>query len=256
LIAEDRDPLAPSEESAYEAALVRRARREPVAYITGAKEFFSLTFAVDARVLVPRPETETLVEAAVAFLRERLAAGGTPVVLDVGTGSGAIAVAIAHAVAAYEPASAMRLVALDCSGEALALARDNARRLLVRPPALGFFRGDLTHAVRAESADLVAANPPYLAAAEIAGGAPELAWEPRTALDGGSTDGLGVVRELLADARRVLRAGGRILCEIGAAQAERAVELAERSGFVSARVLRDLAGAARVLVAEVPAGSS
>jgi len=249
IVAEGRDSLSPEAEAAFEEALGRRERREPVAYVTGRKEFRSLDFAVDARVLVPRPETELLVESALELLRKRAAER------DVGTGSGAIAVSIAHALAEAKLRASVRLVALDRSGEALTVAVENARRLLAPPRSVRFLRSDLTSALRGASVDLVAANPPYVAPAELATAPPELAYEPRLALDGRGVDGLAVVEHLLADSRRVLRPGGRILCEIGSTQGETALRRAESSGFESAKLLRDLSGVARVLVAEVPGAS-
>jgi len=256
IVAEGRDSLSPEAEAAFEEALGRRERREPVAYVTGRKEFRSLDFAVDARVLVPRPETELLVESALELLRKRAAERDRDlVVVDVGTGSGAIAVSIAHALAEAKLRASVRLVALDRSGEALTVAVENARRLLAPPRSVRFLRSDLTSALRGASVDLVAANPPYVAPAELATAPPELAYEPRLALDGRGVDGLAVVEHLLADSRRVLRPGGRILCEIGSTQGETALRRAESSGFESAKLLRDLSGVARVLVAEVPGAS-
>ncbi|MDG2306200.1 MAG: peptide chain release factor N(5)-glutamine methyltransferase [Candidatus Binatia bacterium] len=251
LLAHDRDPLGPFEE-AFEALLRRREGGEPVAYLTGHKEFFSLSFEVGPDVLVPRPETELLVEEGVAFV---VARGENCRVVDVGTGSGAIAVSLAYELSSCGgPAGCSTIVAVDRSGEALAVARRNAERLLPVAtnvePALSFTRGDLSRGLAADSVDLVVSNPPYLTPDELRGARRELGFEPRMALDGGSGDGLGVVRELIADSGRVLRAGGRLLCEIGAGQGIRATEIAQGLGFVEVRVLRDLAGRPRVLRAD------
>lgn len=244
LIAHDRDPLGEAEE-AYEALLRRREQREPVAYLTGEKEFYSLSFAVGPEVLVPRPETELLVDQALEYLAAREEARS---VVDVGTGSGAIALSLRHELRGHGDLS---ILALDCSEEALGVARENARRLLGESTGvesgLRFAAGDLTRALDSDSVDLVVSNPPYLTRAELEEAPPELAFEPRGALDGGADDGLGLVRELVADAARVLRPGGRLLCEIGHEQGKVATEIAEGLGFARVQVLRDLGGRARVL---------
>ncbi len=240
LVAHDRDPLG-AQAAAFEAALGRREKREPVAYIVGEKEFFSLPFVVGPDVLVPRPETELLVEAGAPFLR-----GGrrSPTVVDVGTGSGVLAVCLAR------ECPDARVFGLDRSAGALRIARANAVRLLDSSEPVGLLLGDLTACLRADSVDLLVSNPPYLTPAELAGAAPELGFEPRLALEGGDADGLGAVRALLADAGRVLRPGGRLLCEIGAGQGVFASEVASGLGFRGVGVLRDLEGRARVLRAD------
>lgn len=242
LLAHDLDALG-SGEAVFEALVRRREAREPIAYLTGQKEFYSVSFEVGPPVLVPRPETELLVEAGLSFLGPRAGAA----VADVGTGSGAVAILLARDSQAV-------VTALDLSIDALAVARRNAVRLLPGPARarLHFLRGNLTACLPGGSVDLVAANPPYLTDEEMRTASPELAFEPRIALDGGTADGLGVVRELIADARRILRPGGRLLCEIGVRQGDAVVEVASALGFVAAEVLRDLEGRPRLFSADAP----
>lgn len=245
MIAHDSDPLGQAE-APFEALVRRRVAREPVAYLTGRKEFYSLSFDVGPAVLVPRPETELLVDAALEFLRSR---AGSQTVVDVGTGTGAIAITLAREM---RERGEISVLAVDRSEEALAVARTNADRLVATnvEPDLRFARGNLTTALPASAIDLVVSNPPYLTRAELENAPPELGFEPSLALAGGSDDGLGVVRELLAEAVRVLRPGGRLLCEIGARQEKVAKEIAQGLGFTRVEVLRDLAGRPRMLRAD------
>lgn len=251
------------EEAARVAALVeRRAAGEPVAYLRGFKEFHGLALAVDARVLIPRPETETLVEAALAFVRRTKAR----TVADVGTGSGAIAIALAVA----EPS--LRVIALDVSADALALARENAVRHDVAD-RVTLRRGDLL-APLGEPVDVVTANLPYLRrepaarradrptvdpAASVAEGAPlaaeraSLAFEPAIALYA-SADGLELVRRAIADLPRVLAPRGAAFFEVDPHQAAEVAALLRAAAGGTVRIVRDLAGDARVVVAERGAG--
>jgi len=234
LYARLRDAVADDAAARFAALLMRRARREPVAYLTGEQEFWSLPFEVGPAVLIPRPETELLVE-----LAGRLAP--PPVaILDVGTGSGCIAVALAREL------EAARITATDLSPDALAVARRNAARHGVAA-RLSFVAGDVYAGLPAAARfDLIASNPPYLAPGDAV--SPELAFEPGAALWAGA-DGLDVIRRLLAGAPPRLRPGGHLLVEIGAAQAEPVRALAQASGLAEARVVADLAGLPRVLVA-------
>jgi release factor glutamine methyltransferase len=230
--------LSSSQLSAYHALLERRARREPVAYLTGSKEFYGLEFLVTPDVLIPRPETERLVEIALEWLRT---SAGEGLVVDVGTGSGAIAVTLAVHVAHA------RVLATDISPAALAVARHNAARHGVAARV---------HCVQAnllaplpKELSLVVANPPYLTRAELDAVAPEVArYEPSQALDGGP-DGLAVLERLLAMASCRLCPGGALLVEIGAGQGARACALA-RGYFPGSgvEIARDYAGRDRVLV--------
>lgn len=229
-----RLPDVPPGEAAvrFAAAMRRRARREPVAYITGVREFWSLPFAVTPAVLIPRPETELLVEA--------VRATGARAVCELGTGSGCIAVAVAREL------PAANVVATDCSVEALTVARRNAATFGVGP-RVRFVAGDLFAALDPEARfDAVVSNPPYVP--ETAVLAPELGWEPAGALRGGS-DGLAVIRRLVAEAPARLRKNGWLIVEFGDGQAETVRALAEAAGFESVRLQPDLAGVPRVLVA-------
>lgn len=241
LLARPEQPLSPEQQARYAALVNRAAAGEPLAYITGVREFHGLDFAVDARVLVPRPETELLVDLALQFLTTESTQSAEKRVLDVGTGSGCIAVTIA----VKHPAASV--TATDISEEALAVARANAARHGVAQ-RIAFFRSDLLssfHLLPA-SFDLIAANLPYIASAELR----DLAvagHEPRLALDGGP-DGLLWIRRLLVDAPRALKPGGLLLLEIGATQGAAATALVQ-AAFPQGRVTlhRDLAGLDRVV---------
>lgn len=245
----DRDEvLTAAERDGFDGLVARRAQREPVAYVIGAREFHSLDLGVEPGVLVPRPETETLVEAALELLAART---GEATVVDVGTGTGAIAIAIAAHVGRRGPVPAVRVLATDCSPKALALAARNRARL-VPGAAVSLLRSNLTAGLADGSVDLLVSNPPYLTTAEIEDASPELAFEPRLALDGTTPDGLGVVRRLFEDAARVLAESGCLLIEIGTNQSEAVREYALGLGFRNVRVLRDLGGRPRVVRADRP----
>lgn len=215
----------------------RRASGEPLAYLTGTREFFSLSFAVGPDVLVPRPETELLVEQALDYISAEQAVE----VLDLGTGCGAIACAIAR----LRPLA--RVTAVDNSAAALAVARHNARSLGVELRLLASDWFDVLGDLRF---DLVVANPPYVASADPALRA-ALRHEPATALDGGA-DGLEAIRRVLGGARGQLHPGGHLLVEHGAAQGPATRALALGLGFVDVLTRRDLAGRDRLLVATSP----
>ncbi len=210
---------------------------EPLAYLTGVQEFYGLAFEVSPHVLIPRPETELLVDEARAWL-ERQAPGNAPHVLDVGSGSGCIVVALAvHA-------PRLQLLAADISAAALAVAQRNARRHAVAN-RIQFVRADLLMPF-ALSLDLVCANLPYIPNGDVA--QLEVArHEPRLALEGGA-DGLDLTRRLLAQAQRRLRPGGCVLLEIEESHGPGARALAQES-FARAKItlLKDLAGRERLL---------
>jgi len=251
--------LTADEGRRFDALLARRAGGEPVAYLTGEREFMGLTFAVDRRVLIPRPDTETLVERALALLdalapgRAGQDSGGPPLrAVDVGTGSGAIAVAV---VAGVPAGVALRMVAVDRSAAALAVARGNARRLLGAARAgagaapVDFLQGHLLTALRGPF-DLVLANLPYVPAGEVPRLAPAVAgFEPHLALDGGP-DGLDLYRDLLEDlgAKLAPRAGVLLECDPRQAEPLRAL-LAARLPGAATGLRADLAGRARVVEA-------
>jgi len=231
-------PLDAAELAALRALVKRRQSGEPVAYITGRKEFWSLDLAVDARVLIPRPDSETAVEEALARVRD----GGR--IADVGTGTGAIALAIAKA------RPDLTVFASDVSEDALAVARGNAERLGL---AVTFVKGSLVEPLRTSAPfDLLVANLPYVPTAEVAGLPAEVRCEPRLALDGGE-DGLDLVRALVAQAAGVLAPGGALVLEIGAGQAAASTELLRAAGFDDLRTRRDLGGVERVVSGQRPA---
>jgi release factor glutamine methyltransferase len=252
LIVERREPLDDASAGRFEALLECRVRREPIAYLVGEKEFWSLDLAVDRRVLVPRPETERIVEASLDLVRAWRSEGAVRIA-DVGTGSGAIAIALS----ASAPHGRHGVVlAVDRSVGALAVARRNVERhRLALRWSVRLVRGDLLSTFREASLDIVAANPPYLSPLDLAAAPPELAHEPRVALAGGDEDGLGVVRRLIVEARRVLRPGGFLVCEIGAQQGDAVQEAARSAGLFDDRILTDLAGRDRVLVAQRSGGT-
>jgi release factor glutamine methyltransferase len=223
----DVDPVAAAR---FVALVGRRARGEPLAYLTGEREFYSLPLAVSPDVLIPRPETELLVELAVAAA-SMLA---QPAMLDVGTGSGAIALAVKR----ERPAA--RVTATDVSSAALAVARGNAARLALD---VRFVESRWFEALGAETFDVIASNPPYVRTADVRGA---LEFEPRLALDGGS-DGFESYRALLATAPQHLAARGVLLLEHGYDQRAELTGLAVAYGWRVAAAHDDLAGVPRVL---------
>lgn len=217
----------------------RRCAGEPVAYLTGEREFCSLSFRVGPGVFIPRPETEGLVERSRAFLP----AGRPGGVVDACTGSGNVAAALALQ-AGWDRVAATEIDPIACE-----TARRNFRRL---GTDVALFAGDLLAPLGstpwAEALDLVCANPPYIPTRVLAGLPAEVKREPRRALDGG-IDGLETVKRLLVQAFARLREGGGLLVEIGDEQGADAAEAARRAGFVGVRVERDLAGLDRYLIA-------
>lgn len=236
LLAHPERPLAGDREERFASLVERRHGGEPVAYLRGFKEFYGLRFRVDPRVLIPRPETETLVDEA-----RRVIAGRALTVVDVGTGSGAIACAIA----AHE--HVVRVIGTDSSRDALAVAETNALALGVAE-RVEFRAGDLLAPI-AERAEVVCANLPYLrddALAQLSGERTSLAFEPRAAVVAGG-DGLDVIRRCVVDLSRVLAPGGAALFECDPPQAEAIAALLRQRGLVT-RIVRDLSGAERVVV--------
>jgi len=238
-------PLTRQELDAYRSAIARRARREPVAYITGEREFYGRAFAVDRRVLVPRPETEHLVEAALEGLRSAFPRAERFNVADVGTGSGAIAVTLAC------EDERVWAIATDISEGALEVAKINAERHGVRS-RVALRRGDLFSPLAGERFHAVVSNPPYIPEAVYPTLAPEVrVFEPRTALVGGR-DGLDVIRALIEGASHHLVPGGFLAMEIGHDQGEAVRRIARARGLENVRILPDLAGRDRVAVIEAP----
>jgi release factor glutamine methyltransferase len=231
--------LTESQDARLDALVAQRAMGHPVAYLLGRREFYGRDFEVGPDVLIPRPETETLVEAALDLLRRPRAGGDPPAILDLGTGSGAIAVTLA-----CERPDA-RIVATDASAAALALARANARRNGCEG-RIEFIRGSWYDAVPGKRFDLVVANPPYVAAGDAHLGRGDLRFEPPGALTDGSVDGLASIRAIVAGAPAHLVAGGALLFEHGYDQAEAAAALLVRAGFTRLVSRPDIAGIPRV----------
>jgi release factor glutamine methyltransferase len=235
--------LGPADSTRLGRWLDRRVANEPVQYVTGRAAFRGLDLAVDARVLVPRPETEGLVELALAALRERAAAWPAPRVLDLGTGSGAIALAVA----AEWPAAIV--TATDASDDALAVARANAAAL-----ALGgrvcFRAGRWLEAVPGERFEVVVSNPPYVAEPEWTGLPPDVRdFEPRGALVSGP-NGLDDIRAIAAAAPAALVPGGRLMLEVAEQRAHAiGAALGDEPAWTAVEVRRDLAGRPRYVLA-------
>jgi release factor glutamine methyltransferase len=239
LIAHGDQVLTAGQEEAFEALVVRRRSGEPVAYLTGCREFYGLELKVTPAVLIPRPETERLVE----LVLERIPVQSEARVLDLGTGSGCVAIAIAR----QRPR--VRMVAVDAAAEAVALARENAARHGVRN--LRIICGDWFGAVPHERFDVVAANPPYVAACDPHLVVGDLPFEPRQALVAGP-DGSECIAAIVAAARQHLNPGGWLLFEHGHDQGARARRLLAAAGFGrQLSTWRDLAGLERVSGAQL-----
>jgi release factor glutamine methyltransferase len=241
LFTHDDERLGEEESSAFRRLVERRAAGEPLQYVTGRQEFYGLDFEVTPDVLIPRPETELLVEAALEVLRAHAA----PLVCDVGTGSGCIAVALLH-----ERADA-RAVALDISSAALRVARRNAERHGVSE-RLAALVSDCFDALRGGGPGrarfpLVVSNPPYIAEGELAGLQREVRdHEPRAALTPGG-DGLSVIRRLVSEAPEFLEPGGHLLFEIGFGQHEQVAALLDPNVWTLLDIRRDLQGIPRLV---------
>jgi release factor glutamine methyltransferase len=236
------DALTADRAVALEAAVRRRAAGEPQAYATGWANFRGHWLRVDRRVLIPRPETEGLVDLVLEWARG-CPARGAPRAMDVGTGSGAIAIALALAL------RSLRVVAVERSAGALALAAQNvaAQGLAER---VGCVQGDLLEPVRGAVADVVVSNPPYVATGELAGLDESVRFfEPVAALDGGP-DGLGPTRRLAAAARRVLAPGGLFALEVDSRRADASAELVQDAGFPAVAIAYDLFNRPRYVWAE------
>ncbi|GAO36438.1 SAM-dependent methyltransferase [Sulfuricella sp. T08] len=233
LVAHDRDPLTPEQTAAFAALLHRRLGGEPIAYILGEREFYSLDFKVTPAVLIPRPETELLVELAL----ERLPADHPCRVLDLGTGSGAVAVTLAR----HRPQA--EVVAVDQSAAALEVARENAQRL--GAGNLRLTQSDWYSALDEEKFDLIVSNPPYIAAADPHLTQGDVRFEPPAALASG-VDGLDDIRTIIRGAVAHLKPGGWLQFEHGYDQAAACRKLLVQSGFERVDSAADLAGIERV----------
>ena len=227
-------PVQSDELAAFRALIERRARREPIAYILGHCEFWSLTFKVGPEVLIPRGDTETLVEAALKVLPP----GGT--LLDVGVGSGAIALAIAH------ERQDLQVEGIDLSPAALAIALENAQTLGVAT-RVTLRQGDLFALEGSRQYDVIVSNPPYIAIGEKATLMPEVRdFEPSLALFAGD-DGLDCYRALIPAAKAALKDAGTLLVEVGVGQAAAVAELFAVAGYAEISTSRDLSGIERVV---------
>jgi release factor glutamine methyltransferase len=232
LIAHADEAAGAETEQAFAALAERRRQGEPIAYILGKREFYGLDLQVTRAVLIPRPETELLVELALA----RIAADAAVRVLDLGTGSGAIAVALAK----QRPQA--RMTAVDVDYAVMAVARANASRHGV---SVRFFCGDWFGALAGESFDLIVSNPPYVAAEDPHLLTGDVRFEPQRALVGGA-DGLDCIRTIVAKAGAHLRPGAWLLFEHGYDQAEACRALLEAHGYREVQSWPDLAGIPRV----------
>ncbi|HID57328.1 TPA: peptide chain release factor N(5)-glutamine methyltransferase [Candidatus Poribacteria bacterium] len=225
----------------YRDLIVKRAQRMPVAYLIGVKEFMGIPLKVDRRALIPRPETELLVEEIVRRLKDRKPGE----ILDVGTGCGAIAISLAKLLPGW------RVVAIDVSEGAIELARQNAETIGVN---VELRVGDMFEPVGGMRFDCIVSNPPYIPSNQIPNLQPEIGYEPREALDGGP-DGLEVIRRLISTSKYHIRPGGSIGIEVGFDQAEQVAELMEEAGYIGVEIIRDYSGIERVLIAKAPANT-
>lgn len=233
LVANPMRVLTETEDARIDSLVAQRSIGHPVAYLTGTREFYSRGFAVGPDVLIPRPETETLVEQALGHLAPRASC------LDLGTGSGAIGLTIA-----CERTDA-RITVTDVSADAIALARANAAALGCEE-RIEFREGSWYAPVEGRRFDLVVSNPPYVAGGDPHLGQGDLRFEPAGALTDGSADGLDSIRAIVAGARDHLNAGGWLLFEHGYDQAAAAARLLEAAGFQQIVSVTDLAGIPRV----------
>ena len=235
-------PVGEERAAILRSQLIRVAGGEPVQYVLGEWDFRDLTLTVDRRALIPRPETEQLVD--IVLAAEDLWCGGSPWIVDVGTGSGCIVLSLVH----ERPGA--RLTAIDISEAALALARENSERCGVGGRVefrLGRGCGEFV----AGSIDAIVSNPPYIASGVVLGLERHIRdHEPHTALDGGE-DGLDIVREITRDAALVLRRGGRLFYEIGDDQGSAVRDILETHGFDEIEIREDLAGKTRFALARL-----
>lgn len=228
--------VGPERAGAFEKLLRRRLAGEPLAYVTGRREFCSRSFVVTPDVLIPRPETETLAELAV----ETAGRMKNPRILDLGTGSGCIAVTV------FLETRGCEIFASDISSEALSVAAENARSLGAR---VQFVNSDLLGCFAESSFDIIISNPPYVSQAQYRSLSREIrCHEPAVALLGGE-DGLAYIRKIAAVATRTLREGGFLLLEIGAGQAQSAEDIVRENGFSDIRFETDIGDTRRVVKA-------
>ncbi|HEX9652355.1 MAG TPA: peptide chain release factor N(5)-glutamine methyltransferase [bacterium] len=240
-------PLTADELERFKGLLKRRLRREPLQYILGETEFFSLRFQVNSEVLIPRPETEVLVETILKFCGERFASERALAILDIGTGSGCIAVALAK----HLPNA--RITAIDVSDAALTVASENARRNevagLIEFRKLDFFSINLLSEL-ADEFNAIVSNPPYISDAEFSNLPQEVRdFEPRAALKDG-VDGLNFYRQIAAIVPMILGHGGLVAVEVGLGQAQPVEKIFSTLGFAHIQAIADLNGIDRVVYAD------
>ena len=233
LIAHEERVLSPAEVGRYHALVERRGRGEPIAYLIGWREFYGRRFGIDVSVLIPRPETELLVDLSL----DRIAPASVSAILDLATGSGNVAVTLAL------ERSAAPVVATDASANALACARANA--LGLGAERIEFLAGDWFAPLGARRFDLIVSNPPYVAEDDPHLNEGDVRFEPRSALAAGS-DGLRAIRVIVSQGQQHLAPGGWLLFEHGYDQGDACTRLLERAGFADVFVAADLAGRPRV----------
>jgi release factor glutamine methyltransferase len=238
LIAHSDDTLASAQQLAFEGLLKRRLAGEPVAYIVGTREFYGLEFKVTPDVLIPRPDTETLVEAALAKIPTKQPGR----ILDMGTGSGIIAISIAL----HRPQA--KVTAIETASAALQLAGENMRKLEVNN--LFLLRSDWFSALGEQRFDVIVSNPPYIAAGDAHLAQGDLRFEPVQALASGK-DGLDSIRQIVAKAPQHLTSQGWLMLEHGFDQAEAVGDLMAEAGFINIQSLPDLAGVLRVTIGNI-----
>ena len=234
LVAHPEDSLDPAAVERFFSAIERRSDGLPLAYISGEKEFWSMTLFVSPDTLVPRPETEVLVQQAL----QRIPDGESFAVLDLGTGNGAIAMAIAR------ERSNCTVTATEISDSALAVARENANRHAL--PNIEFLSGDWTAPVAGRTFDLIASNPPYVPSADP--DLEHLTYEPQMALASGA-DGLDAIRRISVEAKLIIKPGGTLLIEHGDRQQQEVARILSAEGWTEIRHVNDLAGKPRVTIA-------
>lgn len=245
LEAHREEVLDPATAARFAALVQRRAAGEPVAYLVGRREFYGRDFAVTPEVLIPRPETELLVELALEKLGDKVGSGGTARLLDLGTGSGCLAITLALEL------PGMQVTAVDVSPAALTIARRNAARLGAE---VAFIESDWFAALPPQSFELIVANPPYVAADDPHLAQGDLRFEPAAALTD-HADGLTAIRRIVAEAPRWLAEGGWLFFEHGWDQGDAARELLSAAGFEAIEQRRDLAGIVRASGGRKPAAA-